>query len=136
MRIKTWQFLVPVATALFMATHFLPAQTTGATHFHARLTGFGEVPAVSSTGRGQFSLTLLPSGTEVSFELVYSGLSGPATGSHIHLGQRFAAGAIVVHFCGTGGTAPCPGAAGTVTGTFGASRVVDATTQGISAGEF
>jgi CHRD domain-containing protein len=135
MRVKTWQ-LIFMVTAFFLATSFLPAQSSRGSNFRARLTGFGEVPAVSSEGRGQFRATLQPNGTEMTFELEYSGLSGPATMAHIHIGQKFASGAIVVHFCGTGGQAACPGAAGTVTGTFGASRVVDATAQGISAGEF
>jgi len=136
MTIKTWQYLFPVVTLTLLASQFLAGQSGGPTSFSAKLVGANEVPAVSTKGSGQFRGTLQPNNTEIAFELEYADLSGPATMAHIHFGQSFATGGIVVHLCGTGGTAACPGAAGKVTGTFGASRVVDVAAQGISAGEF
>ena len=130
-----WQYLFPGVMSFLLCSQFLVAQSGGPTNFNAKLSGGNEVPAVSSKGAGTFKATLQNNNTQVAFELEYADLSGPATMAHIHFGQSFASGGVVVHLCGTGGTAACPGAAGKVSGTFGASRVVDAAAQGISAGE-
>jgi hypothetical protein len=136
MTIKAWQCLFPVVTLTLLAYQFLSGQSGGPSNFNAKLVGANEVPAVSTKGSGEFRGTLQSNGTEIAFELEYADLSGPATMAHIHFGQRFATGGVMVHLCGTGGTAACPGSAGKVAGLFGASRVVDVAAQGISAGEF
>jgi hypothetical protein len=127
----------PVVALALLASQFLPGQSGGPSNFSAELTGGNEVPAVSTKGGGEFRATLQNNNTEIAFELKYADLSGPASAAHIHFGQSFTGlGGIVVHLCGSGGTAACPGAAGTVTGAFGAGRVVNVPAQGIAAGEF
>lgn len=108
--------------------------------FEARLGGYQEVPAISTTGTGRLSLTLNSAGTELAYTLTFSGLQGgnPAA-AHIHLGQPGVSGAPVAFLCGGGPTAKpaCPAAAsGTVTGTIAAADIVSVPAQGISAGEF
>src|SRR5918996_1656493 len=88
------------------------------------LTGYQEVPAISTEGNGTFR-------------------------AHIHMGQRAVNGAIVVFLCtnmgnGPPGTQACPGPRdGTVEGTITPDDVLDITGammppggQGIAAGEF
>jgi hypothetical protein len=60
-----------------------------------------------------------------------------ATGAsaHIHLGRPGITGGIVIHFCGTGGTAPCPASPGFVSGVVTAANVVAVAAQGIAAGD-
>jgi CHRD domain len=108
--------------------------------FKARLTGFQETPAISTTGHGTFTASLSDDGTTVTFELTYADLkgvdsSGAPTLAHVHLGQRNVAGGVAVFLCGGGGRPACPAQPATVTGTFVAADVVGPTAQGIAAGD-
>ena len=107
----------------------------------ATLAGTGEIPAVSTPAEGSFRAQIHDGGW-VDWTLTYSGLQADVAQAHIHFAQPFANGGIVVWLCKTSqmapaGTQDCPDPrAGTVSGTFDASDVVAATTQGISAGDF
>jgi hypothetical protein len=102
--------------------------------FRAKLIGFNEVPATSSKGRAELRLTVTDTGG--SFQLTYSGLTGPPAAAHIHVGQAGVNGGVSIFFCGGGGQPPCPAAtAGTVTGTFTAANVVGPTAQGFPPGD-
>ncbi len=106
--------------------------------FKATLTGFEEVPAISTAASGSFSAELSPDGTSITFTLTYSGLTAPATASHIHLGQMGVNGGVIIFLCG-GPTPACPAGTttpATVTGTRTAANVVGPSSQGIAAGEF
>ena len=105
------------------------------------LTGYQEAtPAgVSSPATGSFSATIDDDSSTISFELTYSGLTTPATASHIHFGNRFTSGGVSAFLCSGGGKPACP--AGTwseavVTGTIVPSDVIGPAGQGIAAGEF
>jgi hypothetical protein len=99
----------------------------------ARLTGFNEVPAVSTTGSGEFTATIHED--SVDWELTYRDLEGTITNaSHIHLGQKDVNGGVSVFFCGTAAT-PCTPGSGTFSGTFTAADVIGPVGQGIAAGE-
>ncbi len=66
----------------------------------AKLTANAEVAAqvVKNTkGAGSFTGTL--TGSKLTWKLTFSGLSGPATASHIHLGKTAKAGGVVVALC-------------------------------------
>ncbi len=52
--------------------------------YTASLTGSQEVPANDSKGTGTAALTYDPAAKKLSWKVTYSGLSGPATGAHIH----------------------------------------------------
>ena len=57
-------------------------------HFKARLQGFNEVPAVSSTGTGRFQARIVDD-SSIDFELTYEGLEGTVTtAAHVHLGNK------------------------------------------------
>lgn len=97
------------------------AQVEGAAT--ARLRGFDEVPAVSSSGGGRFDATINEDGTEVEWELSYFNLQGSVAQAHIHFAQRGVNGGIVVFLCsnlgnGPAGTQACPPSPGAVSGTF------------------
>jgi hypothetical protein len=105
----------------------------------ATLTGYEEVPAVSSPGGGDFSVRQVSDG-EFEYSLTYSGLEAPATQSHIHFGQPGVLGGIAVFLCtnlgnGPAGTQACPAAGGTITGTFTAADVIGPGGQGIETGQ-
>jgi hypothetical protein len=103
----------------------------------ARLTGYEEVPAVSTAARGEFEARISRDEGLIEYELSYSGLQGTVSQAHIHFAQRAVNGSIVLWLCQTPGT-PAPAAvagltpqcpqSGTVTGTLTAANVIAATT--------
>lgn len=107
--------------------------------FRATLTGYQEVPTISVAGSGTFRLRLNAAGTEATYTLTYSGLTGNALFAHIHIGARGTNGGVMVFLCEATPTAPvpaCPGSGGSVSGTLNAASVVGPRTQGIAPGEW
>jgi hypothetical protein len=83
---------------------------------NVELTGFREVPAVITGGKGKARLRV--QGQSIQYELSYDGLEGgDVLFAHIHIGQDTANGAVATFLCGGGGKPACP-ASGTVTGTI------------------
>jgi hypothetical protein len=107
----------------------------------ARLSGFEEVPVVSTGARGEFDARLHVTSREISYELSYADLEGDVLQAHIHLGQRGVNGGVSAFLCSNLGNAPagtpaCPPSPVTVTGTIGPGQVVGPAAQGIAPGEF
>jgi len=109
----------------------------------ARLAGPHEVPAVISAAHGDFSAKVDDDAQTIEYELSYEGLEGGVLQSHIHVGQRTAAGGIMIWLCSNlaspptpPGTQPCPAPPATIQGTITAANVVGPTTQGVNAGNF
>jgi CHRD domain len=109
----------------------------------ALLTGYEEVPSVSTTASGEFLATVSPDGSSIQYTETYSGLQAPLTQSHIHVGQLAVNGSIVIFLCQTSanpdptGLAPqCP-QEGTVSGTITSANVIAGatTTQQLVAGD-
>lgn len=106
------------------------------------LTGFEEVPALSTPGVGEFRASVKRSGDEIRYRLTFSGLESSATQAHIHFENRTNNGPIVVFLCsnlgnGPAGTQACPAGGGTISGTIRPADVgAGAAAQGIAAGEF
>jgi hypothetical protein len=132
--------LLALSAAVAAATLAAPvaAQTV-----HARLSGYQEVPAVSSPGSGNFTAKIDRRAGTIFYELEYKGLQGEVTQAHIHLGQHGVSGGISVWLCGTAanpgpaGTPICPaGNSGVVNGALMALNVVGPAGQLIAAGEF
>jgi hypothetical protein len=130
--------LVAGAVLLVMAglTSSATADDRGRNSLRARLKGFEEVPAVSSTGTGELRLKIEDE-EAIEFELSYRDLEGLTTSAaHIHLGQKDVNGGVSVFFCGGGGRPPCTPDSGTFTGTITAADVIGPTAQGIAPAEF
>lgn len=103
----------------------------------ARLRGFQEVPAVSSTGTGEFRGKISNDETSIDYELSYADLEGTTTlFAHIHLGQMSVNGGVSAFLCGGGGKPACQATSGTVTGTVVAADIIGPAGQGIEPGEF
>lgn len=108
----------------------------GGRQMKTKLSGFEEVPAVSSTGRGEFQARFEHDESALEYTLRYEDLEGTTTTmAHIHLGQRDVSGGVSVFLCGGGGKPACPAVSGSVSGTILAADVVGPTGQGIAAGE-
>ena len=81
------------------------AATTGETYkYKATLTPGVEVPKPNApaAAKGTFTATVVEKGAtaSISWKLTYSGLSGKATGAHIHKGKPGVAGPVIVVLCG------------------------------------
>ncbi|MBA3878058.1 MAG: hypothetical protein C0498_14275 [Anaerolinea sp.] len=101
----------------------------------ATLSGFAEVPSISTAGTGKLRLRIDPTNTTISYELTYSGLEGGAvTGAHLHLGQAGVDGGAIAFLCNGGGTNPAcaPAAGGTMSGAIVAANILPLPAQGIA----
>src|SRR3954451_12117485 len=107
-----------------------------------KLSGYEEVPALSTPGVGTFRAAVSRSANEIRYTLHFARLESPVTQSHIHFENPTNSGPIVVFLCsnlgnGPAGTQACPPQGGTITGTIRAANVgAGAAAQGIAAGEF
>jgi hypothetical protein len=106
------------------------------------LTGYEEVPALSTLGAGELHTTISRSKDEIRWELTFSDLETDATQAHIHFENASNNGPVVVFLCtnlgnGPVGTQACPAAGGTISGTIRPADVgAGAAAQGLAAGEF
>ena len=78
--------LVCLSTALFAGAAF--ADNGSALTIRARLSGYQEVPVVSTGANGSFKGRIAKTEDSIEYEFAYSGLQGTVTQAHIHLGQR------------------------------------------------
>jgi hypothetical protein len=107
-----------------------------------RLTGFEEVPALSTPGVGTFQASINTAASEMRYTLTFSGLESAATQAHIHFENPTNNGPIVVFLCSNlpnppAGTQACPAAGGTIQGTIRPANIgAGAADQGLAAGEF
>lgn len=131
-----------LAFALVSAVAF----AQGFLNFKESLTGYEEVPSVSTGASGQFNARIRKDST-IDWELSYSDLEGTVQQAHIHLGQPGVNGGISVFLCtnlgnGPAGIQPCPAPPATITGTIATADVspnitatAGARTQGLNTGE-
>ncbi len=113
----------------------------GEREVRTHLTGYQEVPAISTDAGGKFKAKLHASSQEIRFELSYANLTGAVQQAHIHLGQRGVNGGISAFLCtnlgnGPAGTQACPPAPAKITGTIRPADVVGPAGQGIDPMEF
>ena len=114
----------------------------------ARLTGYEEVPTLSTPARGSFKATITKD-NEILYELKYADLESDIRQAHIHFGRPGINGGIAAWLCGTSSnpapvppapaipTPDCePGTSGAVSGVITADHVIGPAGQGIAAGEF
>jgi hypothetical protein len=111
------------------------------------LTGWQEVPSVSTTGNGEFNARISNDESRIDWELTYSHLEGAIQQAHIHIGNVGVNGGISVFLCtnlgnGPAGIQPCPAPPATISGTILAADVspnIPATqaarNQGLNTGE-
>jgi hypothetical protein len=130
-------------------------EARGEREFKAALSGYNEVlsyteadsghltprqGAVHSAGKGQFKALLM--GGELRYALEYEFPAGTTVQqAHIHFGQPFTVGGIVVFLCTNLGNDPtglapaCPTPSGRVTGTLTSASVIAVVAQGFPAGD-
>jgi hypothetical protein len=92
--------------------------------YKGTLSGGAEVPPVTGSGAGTATVTLDPATKMITYDVTYTGLSGPAAAAHIHCGAAAGANAgVAVAF---------PSAASPITGT---ATLTDAQMADLEAGK-
>jgi hypothetical protein len=117
------------------------ALAQGGGDFNGRLTGYQEVPALSTSGHGTFRASIRSDGTAIRYRLTYAGLEAKPLQAHIHLGQPGVNAGVISFLCdntgaGPAGTQACPDPPATVQGTLRAADVIGPAAQGIDPGQF
>ena len=95
------------------------------------LSGYEEVPALSTPGVGEFRAGINRAATEIEYVLSFDNTETDVTQAHIHFENRTNNGSIVVFLCTNLGNAPvgvptpqaCPPGGGTIRGTLAAADV-------------
>jgi hypothetical protein len=105
------------------------AGADGPPEMRAQLSGYHEVPAVSSKASGHFRMSIDRQEATITWELHYEGIETAVQQSHIHFGQHSVNGGISVFLCsnlgnGPAGTQACPQSQATLSGTITASQVI------------
>jgi hypothetical protein len=96
MRQAPW--LVPIVAAVFLVWGVAQAAQI---NFKADLNSASEVPPVTGAGKGTAALSLDTATKMLTWTVIYSGLSGPATAAHIHGPAALGANAgVLVPFTG------------------------------------
>jgi hypothetical protein len=146
MRKRRVQLATAVAVGAAASVVATAALAGGGKEIRERLTGFQEVPVVSTEADGRFKAEV--SRDQIDYRLRWEDLEGTVTQAHIHLGQRDVNGGISVWLCGNPspgpppisppeGTQECPLTdPAKISGTITQEHVVGPTGQGITAGEF
>ncbi len=129
---KKLGFVVLLGVLLVIAVAATTAQSGD--NFSADLSGYEEVPAISTTGGGSFRARVSNDGMTIDYRLSYTGLSN-AFAAHIHFAQKGVNGGVSAFLCGGGDKPACPPSGGTVSGTIDAADVVGPAGQGIAPGE-
>ncbi len=110
----------------------------GSQNWSTTLTGYEEVPALSTPAGGSFKASISPDESTVSWELTFEAQN--TLQSHLHFGQVGVSGGVSVFLRtnlgnGPAGTQACPSDGGTISGVWTAADVVGPGAQGIAAGE-
>jgi CHRD domain len=75
---------------------FAGAAAAAPISFKVELTGAQQVPPLSTAGKGTADLTWNPSTRVVTWNITYSGLTGPVTMAHFHNGAMGKNGPVVI----------------------------------------
>ena len=127
MRTRT-KVALALATAAGLGVGAVAVANGGRNSIRERLSGYEEVPAVSTTASGRFRAAIDRGADEITYRLTYTSPESPVTQAHIHFAQESVNGGIVVFLCsnlgnGPAGTQTCPAAGGTVEGTITPANV-------------
>lgn len=109
--------------------------------FQTDLSGYEEVPTLSTPATGTFSATVNEDATQIEYQLGYSGFTTPVQQAHLHLGRPAVNGGIIIFLCSNLPNPPpntpvCPETEGEVSGTLTPEGVIGPEEQGITEGEF
>jgi hypothetical protein len=94
-----------------IAVLFAATASAATVKYHATLAASSEVPPTKSAGTGEANVSVDTATHEITYDVTFSGLSGPATAAHIHGPAAPGKNAGVVVPLGTNPTSPIRGTA-------------------------
>ena len=98
---KIVSLVAVAAVAALVAAAFAAAGGNADVTVGAKLTAKQEIPAQAvKDAKAAGSFTGNIAGSKLTYSLTFSGLTGPATAAHIHLGAMGKSGNVVVPICG------------------------------------
>jgi CHRD domain len=135
------KWAVAVAVAAGATAVGTVAVAGGGKQFSEDLTGYEEVPAISTNGNGEFQARIDMRNERILYRLSYEDLEGDVLQAHIHLGQRAVNGGIAAFLCSNLEAPPpdtpaCPPPPATVEGVIERDDVIGPAGQGIEPGAF
>lgn len=138
---RSLKVVLAAGLAMLLGAVGVAVAGNGKLNVREALTGYEEIPTLSTPGNGSFEAKVDPRSSRIDYRLSYADTESAVTQAHIHLGARAFNGGISVFLCsnlgnGPAGTPACPPAPATVTGTLGPADVIGPAGQGIAAGEF
>jgi hypothetical protein len=104
-KFNTWGI---TAGLILLGAPLWPQTDGGAGTFRAKLAGSKEVPVNLSAGTGDISVKIDESPASATIVLEYSGMTGNASMAHLHLGNPWESGPVIVTICGGGSSRTCP----------------------------
>jgi hypothetical protein len=141
-RVKLTLAVLAVAAIAVAVAAVAAAGRGGGGDTKGELTGYQEVPALSTPGHGSFKATINTATKEIKYTETFGDTETAVTQSHIHFENQTNNGPIVVFLCsnlgnGPPGTQACPANGGTISGTIKPADVgAGGAAQGLAAGEF
>ena len=138
---------VAIVVSLLVLAAAAIALPQGFSLINELLTGYEEVPALSTPGNGEFRAKINNDGSRIVWELSYADLESAVQQAHLHIGNVSVNGGISVFLCtnlgnGPAGIQPCPPAPATISGVIEAADVspnipatANARAQGLDTGE-
>jgi len=141
MRSRLKLALMLVAAGVFGVIAVAVASRGSDHHVSEDLSGYEEVPTLSTSGEGEFRAKFDRRDEEIDWKLEYEDLEGAVAQAHIHLGAAATNGGISVFLCsnlgnGPEGTQECPEQPAKIRGTIEPEDVIGPADQGIDPGEF
>lgn len=97
-----------IALAAFVCIAWVGSAQAAPVKFRVPLSGADQVPAVTTKGKGTAYLSWNAATRVVTWHIVYSGLSSPATMSHFHNGAKGANGPVVIWLTKKGAAVKSP----------------------------
>ena len=98
MRHRRIQLAAAVAVVAIGSVVATTALAGGGKEIRERLTGFQEVPVISTDAEGKFKAEVRRD--RIEYQLRWEDLAGQVTQAHIHFGQRDVNGGISIWLCG------------------------------------
>jgi hypothetical protein len=134
-----FRIAVAAGIALVSAVGITVAMALNKPNVKGSLSGYQEVPAISSEASGKFEAKVPKDGGPIRYSLSYRDIPD-VTQAHLHFAQEGVNGGIVVFICsnlgnGPAGTPACPPGSATLRGDVTSEDVLEAAGQGIAAGE-
>jgi hypothetical protein len=128
------------AAVMLVSVIFTASSLLAQGYVKAELTGYQEVPPVSTPAGGRFVGKIDKKTGAVEWELSYAGLDSGVMEAHIHFGQPGVNGGLILFLCaelqnGTVSIPSCPETEGTVTGVIDRDSIIGPADQGIGEGE-